>query len=161
MNMNEPELENELRSLRPIAPSPDLEDRIAADLAARRVPASGVLARPIAARPIAGWLRSLGWAAAGAAALIALAMYWQEADRPAPPLAAEEEEAGEFVPAESERELIDADDSGIRYVDGEGPVREMRFRSLERYAWVNPETGARVEVEVPREDVVLLPVAMQ
>ena len=170
--MNEPDLENELRALRPVAPSANLEERIAADLAPReivaapscavRVPTAGVLARTATTNPFAQWLRGLGWAVAGAAAVVALVIFFQKADRPVTPqIATAEEDAGAFVPAESERELVDADDSGILYVEGEEPVRALRFHSVERYAWINPETGARVEVEVPREDLVLMPVAMQ
>jgi hypothetical protein len=112
-----------------------------------------------------GWLRSLGWAAAGAAAAIAGVLYFhrepREAAQTAPAVAAVEPEGGDYLPAESESELLGADETGIVYVDGAEPFRQMRFLSVERYAWSNPETGARVEVEVPREDVVLMPVAMQ
>ena len=173
--MNEPDLENELRALRPVAPTADLQTRIAADLAARQiavvaprtvsVPTAGVLARPSAPGLSGHWLRGLGWSVAGAAAALALVLSFQKADRRALPrpaeIAAVDTESENFVPAESERELVATDDSGILYAEGEEPVRAVRFHSVERYAWSNPETGARVEVEVPREDVVLMPVAMQ
>ena len=173
--MNESDLENELRALRPIAPSTNLEDRIAADLGEGRVaaaaprtlraPGAGVIARPAAPGFFAPWLRGLGWALAGATAAVALLLHFQKAEQPEKAgtsmIAAADDEANSFLPAESEREFVDADDSGILYGEGEEPLREIRYRSVERYAWTNPETGARVEVEVPREDVVLMPVAMQ
>ena len=173
--MKESDLENELRGLRPIAPSTSLEDRIAADLGERRVvvaapralraPGAGVIARPSAPGFFGPWLRGLGWALAGATAAVALLLHFQKAkpsEKPAPSaIAAVDDDAESFLPAESEREFVDADDSGILYGAGEEPLREIRYRSLERYAWINPDTGARVEVEVPREDVVLMPVAMQ
>ncbi|MEI9894844.1 MAG: hypothetical protein WDN28_13410 [Chthoniobacter sp.] len=43
----------------------------------------------------------------------------------------------------------------------DGPAREVRYTYLERHAWSNPHTGARVYLEVPREDVYLLPVSLQ
>jgi hypothetical protein len=173
--MNESDLENELRALRPIAPSTSLEDRIAADLGesrmvvaaprALRVPGAGVIPRPAAPGLFAQWLRGFGWALAGATAAVALLLHFQKAEQPEKPstsvIAAVDDEADSFLPAESEREFVDADDSGILYGEGEEPLREIRYHSVERYAWINPETGARVEVEVPREDVVLMPVAMQ
>lgn len=173
--MNESDLENELRALRPIAPSANLEDRISDALhesalvlvspRTLRAPTAGVIARPAPPGFFAQWLRGLGWAVAGAAAAVALLLYFQKDAAPQTPSVAEstavKDDAESFLPAESERELVDADDSGVLYVEGEEPLRQIRYRSVERYAWTNPETGARVEVEVPREDVVLMPVAMQ
>lgn len=40
-------------------------------------------------------------------------------------------------------------------------MRQIRFSSIERHVWNDPDTGARMEVEVPREDVRFMPVAMQ
>ncbi len=173
--MNESDLENELRGLRPSVPSTSLEDRIAADLGERRefvaaprttgAPGAGVIARPAAPGFFGQWLRGLGWALAGATAAVALLLHLQKAEQSEKPatsvIAAVDDEAESFLPAESEREFLDADDSGILYGEGEEPLREIRYRSVERYAWINPDTGARVEVEIPREDIVLMPVAMQ
>ena len=43
----------------------------------------------------------------------------------------------------------------------EGPAREVRYTYRERHEWSNPKTGARVVLEVPREDVYLLPASLQ
>ena len=174
--MNESDFESELRALRPVPPTPGLARRIAADLEphsialaeprALRPRTAGVLVAPRSASTLLfDWLRRLGWAAAGAATAVAALVYFQK-DTPqpmpaAPAIAAAELEVGEFIPAESESELVAADETGVVYLEGDEPVRQMRFHSVERYAWTNPETGARVEVAVPREDVLLMPVAMQ
>jgi hypothetical protein len=173
MNTNEPDLEKELRALRPITPSASLERRIAADLAIREiavfeprtmaVATSGVLVRKEARAPFLPWLRGLGWALTGATAAVALVWLWPGSREAQPESAQTVANTGSelFLPAESERELLDAEQSEILLAEGEEPVRQFRFRSIERYAWIEPDTGARVEVEVPREDVMLMPVAMQ
>lgn len=162
--MNESDFENELRALRPVAPTADLENRIAVALA----PADRRMEHPAPhayADLLGEWLHRLGWALCGAAAAVAVMLLLQSGTRsapqPAPAIAALESGAEEFFPPEGESELVEADDTGIIYSEDAEPFRQMRFRSIERYAWADPDTGARVEVEVPREDVVLMPVAMQ
>ena len=59
-------------------------------------------------------------------------------------------------------ELISANDEGFIYDQNSAePQRQMRLTYLERHTWTNPRTGAVIEFEVPREDIVLMPVAMQ
>ncbi len=70
--------------------------------------------------------------------------------------------AGDFQALEVTRELVSSDEEGqLLYRDGNNPVRQVRYLYRERHSWVNPRTGARVDVEVPREDVVLKPVSLQ
>jgi hypothetical protein len=58
-----------------------------------------------------------------------------------------------------ESELLDASDEGI--VDhGDSVARVVRYSSVERRKWTDAK-GAVTVVEVPREDVVLLPVSFQ
>ena len=47
------------------------------------------------------------------------------------------------------------------YEDDQEPARLVRYSTLEHHVWTHPRTGARLEVEVPREDIVLIPIAMQ
>ena len=166
--MNESDFENELRALRPVAPSASVEARIAAALVATpraiRAQTAGVLApRESAATR---FFRGLGWACAGAAAAVAVVAWLQQPAKittaPEPTLtAALNTEAEGFEPDGSERELLDTADDGVVLQEDAEPVRQVRYTYLERYAWTNPTTGARVEVEVPREDIYLMPVAMQ
>ena len=53
-----------------------------------------------------------------------------------------------------------AEDGGIVYDDNQA-THLVRYTTLERHAWTDLATGAHLEVEVPRVDVVLMPVAMQ
>jgi hypothetical protein len=174
--MNESELEAELLSLAPAAPRPELENRIAAELHGLSVPArpvtpaAGTIARPVERRS-RGWfafLPNLGWACAGAltgvAALIALknpgspASLQSVRTSGASALAAAE---SLFEPLEAAREVVAEDEPEIFYDDERGPSQVLRTSSLEHYTWTNPSTGARVEVEMPREDVLFLPVSYQ
>lgn len=175
--MNESEFEAELRALKPAAPSPALFQRINAELPATQAiavaatrtlaptPAAGVVAR---AKPTPVWvtlLRGMLWASAGAAVAVVVLTSQPPTTVPKAPANAAlyAEQASSDVPEEQTvSELIAAADEGL-YVDetGSDPQRQMRLTYLERHVWTNPETGAVIEFEVPREDIVMMPVAMQ
>jgi hypothetical protein len=71
-------------------------------------------------------------------------------------------ETGDFQPLETTRELISSEEEGqVIYRNGSTPMRQVRNRYREHHSWTNPRTGARVEIEVPREDVFLKPVSLQ
>jgi len=163
--MNDSDLENQLRALSPAAPSAGLAARIGRDLATApaAAPTAGVIARPARTTFALRWLRDLGWAGAGAAAMLAGVMFFSPAEklapRPvsAPPVADEQS----YEPAGTSRELVSVKDSDELIETEDGPVREVRYTYLERLAWAHPGTGARLEIELPREDVFLLPVSLQ
>ena len=169
--MNEPDLEKELRALLPTKPTAQLAERIAADLivpvALGHEPAAGLLPRPV--KPKAGfffqrpWFLTLSGVTVIVAGLFAVAIWTRpESGTPArkqgssSPVAALNE-----APDRSMDELIDAQDEGLVYGEDQAPQRQVRLVYLERHIWTNPQTGAVVEFEVPREDIVLMPVAMQ
>jgi hypothetical protein len=169
--MNESDLEKELRSLQPTNPSAQLAERIAAELktpAARpHEPAAGILTKAAkqknGARFASPWLLVFAGAAALVIGLFAVAIWMKPPSRPT--LSNSEPEGAAVVlnetPDESVDELIDAKDEGVVYGEGEEPQRQVRMVYIERHTWTNSRTGAVVEFEVPREDVVLMPVAMQ
>lgn len=163
--MNESDLENELRTLRPVSPSAGLETAIARELESSLLskavpaPSSGIIPRP--QESILGRLLSgLCWASCGAAAVI-LALSLGLVHIPSLVKPAVTQKENFFEPAESSREFVAAQDGGLIYTADQEPTRVVRYNSMERHVWANPSTGARVEVEVPREDVVLVPVAFQ
>lgn len=177
MNLNDSELEERLRELTPVAPSAALAEAIARDLPPRaqslavRVPTAAILARPARApRKFPALLGGLGWACAGACA--AVAVIFATTDRAADetqstavartvePAAASAPAPG-FDFAESSAEVLAAEDEGIVYSDDDAPVRQVRYSSIERHVWTDASTGARMEIEIPREDIRLMPVAMQ
>ena len=169
--MNESDFEESLRAIRPTAPSPGLVERVRKELAGpAAVEASAV--RPRAedfgrwVRNILAlrWVRDCGWACAGAAAAVVLLAIFHRQNAPAarlvaasPPMA----ESDAFEHEETTRELLSAEDSTELFETADGPARQVRYSYREHHAWANPKTGARVELEVPREDVFFLPVSMQ
>jgi hypothetical protein len=166
--MNESDLEKELRSLLPTKPSAQLAERIAAELkqppARVNEPAAGLLVRrPKKALFMRPWSILLAGAAAVVIGFFAVALWLKPGSTS---IASKPETAVTAValnetPDESVDELIGAQDEGLVYGEGEEPQRQVRMVYLERHTWTNPQTGAVVEFEVPREDIVLMPVAMQ
>ena len=57
-------------------------------------------------------------------------------------------------------EILNANDEGLTVDRDQGVARLVRLSSIERRAWVDA-TGAEMIVEVPREELVLVPVAYQ
>jgi hypothetical protein len=164
--MNDSELEDQLRSLRPAAPSPELGQRIARELAAvNGAPCAGVIVRPARdAGHTWRWLRDLAWACAGAGVALVSATLLSPSEKAPQPLASAPvpvERADAFEPEGTTHELLAARDSDQLLDTADGLVREVRYSFRERHAWTNPRTGARMEIEVPREDVHLLPVSLQ
>lgn len=168
MNLNDSELEQQLRMIQPRAANPALEDTIAAALdrpdlvRAERVPTSAVLRRAeTGTSAFTRWLQGLGWAVAGAAAALAAIVILNPAESGKAPAVAMAAPAEAFEHTESTEELVTAEDEGLVLASDQEPLRQVRYHSLERHVWVSPATGARMEVEIPREDVRFVSVAMQ
>jgi hypothetical protein len=158
--MNEPDFERQLRTLHPAAPPRALEDHIAQDLAPAPAAALMDVRKP-------SWLDrllpGLGWSALGASAavvaMLALNLTRENPTMPTLDLPARLAAAAE-ADVELEQQLLEVADEGIVEVSSEGPVRQMRYHSLERRQWKGDD-GAVTVVEVPREDVVRVPVSIQ
>lgn len=170
MNMNESEFENELRALRPSNPTPEMEEAIRRELRSgpflKEVAGDRETARSLPRESILSQiLTGLCWAAGGAtAAVLALLLFQSQRNSPrseAPPALAAASSANAYQETTATTELLKAEDGGLLYDKNEQPEEVLRYSSMERHAWENPVTGARVEVEVPREDVVLVPVSFQ
>ena len=152
-------LSAQLAGLRPVQPGPELRARIAAELA--RAPREPVASSP--RRPLAAIGERLAWAAGGAAAaslafLLAgavpagrepAAVATVAATGPAEPVAVRS--------AQIREEPVRWSDEGIRFVDEFTPARVLRRSVIERHM---ADDGA-AEVQVPREDVIFLPVALR
>lgn len=170
--MNDSDLEEELRTLRPTAPSPALENRIQQELAASGSHGrSGALVRPNQQSLLGRLWRDLIWAAAGATAAIAFLSFGRDPVSPvvstpvAEPAMTEPaftpQVSDAFVHAGATEELVGTVNSDDLIETTDGPVREVRYTYRERHAWTNPATGARVILEVPRDDIYLQPIALQ
>lgn len=168
------EIENELKKLRPIEPSPELLRRIKAELAA--ADAEEKIVRP--ARFRLNWL-ALGTGLAAAALLliffqlardrsvqpraeVATSSPAQKAPRrleyPSPQARSTMAPA-EFIPTGATQVVYRTEDEGLLFPSGsEQPVRRVRSRMRESVQWQNPQTGASLRVSYPTEEVTLLPV---
>ena len=154
--MNDIEFEHQLRAIKPATPSAAFDKRIAAELA---LPAGGFVQRAES-----GWVSwffpRLGWSALGAAVTLAISAF-ARTDAPVPAIAISIQPAV-AVPTFVQRsaEILNASDEGITR-DGElGIARQVRLTSIERSAWVDA-TGAEMLVEIPREELVFIPLAYQ
>jgi hypothetical protein len=47
-------------------------------------------------------------------------------------------------------------DEGTRYVEHEGPARQLRRQVLQTTQWYDPDSGAQIEITVPQEQVMLI-----
>ncbi len=172
--MNESDFENELRALVPARPSEALAQRIARDLQPARATAiRGLRAGMIApARPrnlLARIFPATAWLATGAAAalLAVVAIHTQKTTPTAPtaPLeiaaATAEPKPADLGEIATSRELVTATEEELLLDADQEPARRMRFTFIERHTWTDPESGDSVEVQIPREDVLIVPVAMQ
>ncbi|MEX0325765.1 MAG: hypothetical protein AB3N33_06725 [Puniceicoccaceae bacterium] len=158
------QFEKQLRESRPVVPSPALRDRIGEAIAAKERKQN--LARW---RIISGW----GGLAVAAAALITfgillfngrleVAMQSQQSqEEVSPPLTVSnmpQENPDAFKPVLAENNLKGRIDEGIVFLDNGLTARRYRYEFVDRVVWRNPADGAVVEMEIPRDEVVLIPV---
>jgi len=173
MNPNESELEEQLRQLRPRAAGREMEQNVAAALnraelaVVQHAPAAAVLPRRKGGAvgfPL-GLLQGFGWALGGAAvaivAIIPLSRIEESRKSAATPAEATAASPEQYEHTESTEQLVAAQDEGIILAGNSEPVRQVRYQTLERHVWVDARTGARMEFEVPREDVRFTPASFQ
>ena len=63
-----------------------------------------------------------------------------------------------FEPNTLENRFVSVNDDGVVGVLGEVPFRRVRYQLTDSYQWKNPEDGSRLEMIIPREEILLLPV---
>ncbi|HKJ91326.1 MAG TPA: hypothetical protein VJ960_09365 [Oceanipulchritudo sp.] len=63
-----------------------------------------------------------------------------------------------FNPVLAENNLQSRTDEGIVFLRNGLTARRYRYEFVDRVVWRNPTSGAVVEMEVPREEVILVPV---
>lgn len=152
-------LSAQLAGLRPAQPGPELRARIAAELSLE--PRDRFAPPP--SRPRAAIGERLAWAAGGAvtaslAFLLAGAMpAGREPAAVATVAATGPAEPAAVRPARIREEPVRWSDEGIRFVDQFTAARVLRRTVIERHL---AGDGA-AEVQVPREDVIFLPVALR
>lgn len=149
-------LSAQLAGLRPAQPGPELRARIAAELA--REPRDRVA--PVPRRLLAAIGERLAWAAGGAVAASLAFLLTGAVPAGREPAAVATVAATEPAVDRTLRireEPVRWSDEGIRFVDQFTPARVLRRSVIERHL---AGDGA-AEVQVPREDVIFLPVALR
>lgn len=147
--MNDPDLESLLASLPPRGPSAALRQRVEHELDRDRL----WLPPRRRTRP---WLPRLLWSGLGAAAAV-LAMNLS----PGIPDASDPALTG-VLPVSTVREVVNAETEGIQYnAESNLPEQRVKLVTIERHAWTDPRDGARITVEMPREDRLVLPASFQ
>ncbi|MFM7138251.1 MAG: hypothetical protein ACKO1M_14490 [Planctomycetota bacterium] len=153
-------LSAQLARLRPLEPGPDLRFRIGAALVAvERCDSAGASPR----RGLGAIAERVAWAAGGAVAaslafLLAGAVpAGGDPAAVAPVVATGPAEPAPAGPPRVREEAVAWSDEGVRFVDEFTPARVLRRKVVERHL---AGDGA-AEVRVPREDVILLPVALR
>lgn len=169
--MNESEFESSLRRFTPVKPSPDLEQGIVESLErrvtaplpeSRRVPAASETS------PLWMWLDRLLWSALGATAAIAITLAMRPATLPAPepaitvirqdPAKVTPAAAPEFQKVLTSNETLDWKDEGIHFDASGQPVLKLQRTAVEHQAWADLQNPGVVQVEVPRQEVMYVPV---
>jgi len=162
------ELEDRLRKLRPIQPSPDLATRIERALAEPEsaVPAAGILPRE--QRFHFNWLSiGLGLAAAAALVLFALVRFYESPKQsstiastkpPSPAVSSDRE----LIPAGLTQVVYHTRDEGVHFRNNsDQPMRRVRSHTRDTLQWRNPKTGATLRISYPTEQVSLEPISGQ
>ena len=162
------ELEDQLRKLRPIQPTPDLMTRIERALVEESsTPTAAVLPRE--GRFHFNWL-SLGLGLAAAAALIMFAFIRLQhpskkiptlaGTTPAPALSTNAN--AQLIPAGLTQVVYHTRDEGLHYSNlSAQPMRRVRSHTRDTLQWRNPQTGATLQISYPREEVSLTPISGQ
>jgi len=149
------QLEAELKSLRPVAPSPELLARLGHELDASR--------HRHVIRVRWFWAAVLPIAAA-LAVMIRFSALRDAGDRtpvPAQTAAADASTSAPFQPIAAENLLYAAEDEGLVTLSDGTPARRERLNYLDTITWKNPRTNASVRWSVPREEVRVVPVNFQ
>jgi len=160
------ELENQLKKLRPIAPSENLTARIEQALAKTGTAnGAGILSQP--RRINWSWL-SLGLGLAAATVVLIFARLNFDQSKPpqkiasAAPSSVAPAQAAEFIPADFTRVVYRTRDEGLRFSSRSAqPLRRIRSEGSETFQWRNPKTGASLRVSYPSEEISLTPISGQ
>ena len=153
--MNETDLENELRALRPAAPSPELVRGLAAALESHANPTPVRAGWSLLLR---WWTERLLWAGGGA---VATACVVAMVHPPASMKMAEARSKSPSAPptaaaAPVSEETLAWKDEGVQFIGGQIPARLLRRVALEQR---RSEDGTMKQV--PREDVLVVPAVLR
>jgi hypothetical protein len=158
MSQDLKEFENSLKGIRPRPLSRELEGRLIDQLK------SGATTPARFSAPLVGLLMM------AAVLLISVAVWLYRAPPSVSPTDAHsvayatavsgdrEQSVNEFQPVQAKNTLLGRIDEGIVFLNNGISARRYRYQFIDTVTWEDPSDGARISMEVPREEIVLVPV---
>ena len=135
--MNDHSLEEQLRRIKPAAPSNDLMVRLQ-------------MARPVSqAKPVSWWWRLALPLAAAAGIVVLVANLRHE------PVVVEVPPVAKYVPVESQDFVLGAKQVGIAHTEDGVPYRLLQCVGVRRETWKKTADGSEVAVVVPQQEIIL------
>ena len=169
------QLEDELKSLRLRGPSPQLVDRLTAELVAETEGLVAPVRRYTTTSNLDSW-QWLGWRGVGLAAALAvgavvgLIVFKSQPATPQPSQVAVTTQMpanprvapvrDEFRPVAATNVLYDLKDEGLVNIEDGPPARQVRARYLDTYTWKNPRNNSSLKWSVPRDEVRVIPASL-
>ena len=171
MNDEFSDLEAELKRMRPCAPSPELQARLAAALDRPATPTAQPARIDDSVIFWRAWRWTLWPAAVAAAVVLALVVTRQPesvkpitdhaahavAETAAGSIAATTAAADLYEPVSAENVLYDSRDEGLITLEDGTAAHRVFQRYLDTYTWRNPATKASLKWSVPRDEVRVIP----
>lgn len=157
MNKDLTPFEKKLKSLQPQPLSKELESRIMGNILAEKASKTRYY------RPIIGAL------VAAAILLMGVGLWFinvKSNPSPKSPLMAYEGVAvldsfaggAELQPIHAKNTLLGRVDEGVIFLNNGISARRYRYQFIDTVTWEDPADGARISMEIPREEIVLVPV---
>ncbi len=163
-----PDIETLISDLRPAGVSRSLRERIAADLDMDEQwmkPEAVPAIRPQQKL----WWQPMTWSAIGAAAAVVAMLVMPARNAPQSEVATQAAsskppvllDAKKMLPVSTTREVLSAEDQGIRYNAQNQPEQHLKVHGVERRIWIDPRDGSQYLIEIPIEDRMVLPANFQ
>lgn len=153
-DLNDTQLESLLRGIAPAAASPTLTQRVDEELKLDMSWLSTSRRKP---QKSPRWLTSVGWAAMGAAAAIAVMSYLPQQ----PGVQGLAATAPAARPAATLREWEDEHENGTHYGRNRMVEKRALVISRELGTWVDPRYTAQTTMEIPSQQQLLLPASFR
>ena len=158
MNLLDEDLEKELASLRPTAPSEVLKSNIGEELEEQPVVHSNKIIRlwPILAIAAAACLALvLDISRSNPETVEPLNVAQNDAPHPEPT-----DPFANYEAVDSEQRLVEAIDDGVVLVVNNEPVRRLRYQFIDSVTMVDQTDGSVFTMEIPREETLFVPVTL-
>jgi hypothetical protein len=154
MNLSNEELEKELSKLKPKAPDQTLGNSIQA----RITESADNNKKTIRLWPV------LAWTCAACIAVAAVFLVSKSAfDRNVTPVSSAQTDTdplSDFEAVGAEQRLVEAIDDGVMLTSENEPVRRLRYQFIDSVTLVNHSDGSLFTMEVPREEILFVPVTL-